>query len=449
MGKLAMFGGPRTIGPGDADRSRVGWPVVTDAERAAVVRVVDSGRFTSNSMGDGEVQLLEREWAAYVGTRHCVAVSNGTAAIALAAAALDLGPGDEVLVPALTFIGSAIGLVQRLLVPVFVDIDPATYTIDAAAAGAAVTPRTRAILAVHLHGLPCDMTALRAVADRHGLALIEDAAQAQAATFRGTRAGALGDVACFSLNVTKNLPTCGEGGLITTDRTDVAERLVLHRQFGEDLRPGADRDYISRILAGNEKLSAIQAAFTRCQLARLDEYARARDTNVRALCDRLAALPGVVVPACPPGYGHAWHILRLRFDPGAAGLSDVEPGPFRAALHRALRAEGVPAMPYQLVPLPGQRAFQTRDGFGGGYPWRLPGVAPRDYRIEDYPVSLAVLEDSLTLQRWHLNPASGPVLGLVGDAFEKLWEHLDPIAGMARGAPYAPPWQATLATAAR
>jgi perosamine synthetase len=447
MSKLAMLGGDRAVPAGVAGRDLVGWPVVTDAERDAVLRVLASGRFTSNSNGDGEVQLLEREWAAYVGVPHCAAVSNGTAAIALAVAALDLAPGDEILVPALTFIGSAIGAVQRLLVPVFVDIDPVTFTMDPAAAAAAVTPRTRAILAVHLHGLPCDMTALRELADRHGLYLIEDAAQAQGVRYRGRRTGALGDLAAFSLNVTKNLPTCGEGGLVTTARSDLHESVVLGRQFGEDLRPGQERDYISRILAGNEKLSAVQAAFTRCQLARLDEYVRARDHNVRALLDRLAALPGVRVPRCPPDREHAWHILRLRFDPAAAGLPDVAAGPLRAAVHRALRAEGVPVQPYQLVPLPGQRAFQTRDGFGGGYPWRLPGAREHGYRIEDHPVAMAVIEDSLTLQRWHLNPGSGPVLDRVAGAFEKVWRHLDVLGGMARCAPYAPPWQATLAAA--
>src|SRR5581483_593062 len=196
----------------------------------------------------------------------------------------------------------------------------------------------------------CDMTALRALADRHGLYLIEDAAQAQGARYRGRRTGALGDLATFSLNVTKNLPTCGEGGLVTTPRADLHASVVLGRQFGEDLRPGRDRDYISRVLAGNEKLSAVQAAFTRCQLSRLEEYVRARDHNARALLARLARLPGVRVPQCPPDREHAWHILRLRFDPVQAGLSDVGAGPLRAAVHRALRAEGVPLLPYQQVP---------------------------------------------------------------------------------------------------
>jgi len=415
--KLAMFGGTRTIGAGDTDRATVGWPVVTDAERAAVLRVLDSGRFTSNSMGDGEVQLLEREWAQHVGVPHCAAVSNGTAAIALALEALGLVAGDEFVVPALTFIGSAIGPVQRSLVPVFVDIDPVTFNIDPAAARAAITPRTKAIVAVHLHGLPCDLAELRALCDKHGLRLVEDAAQAHGARYQGRRVGGWGDLGAFSLNVTKNFPTCGEGGLVTTSSPELHEQVILRRQFGEDLRPDRDRDYVSRVQAGNEKLSAIQAAFARCQLERLDDYAKTRDANVRALLDRLAALPGLVVPTCPPDREHAWHILRFRFDPLAALGESVPPGAFRAAVHRALKAEGVPLLPYQLVPLPGQPAFRT---------------GARTYRVEDYPQALAVIDDSLTLQRWHLNPASGPVLSKVADAFEKVWENLEPVGGMAR-----------------
>jgi len=419
VSKLAMFGGPRTIS--GVDKSAVGWPVVTGAEREALMRVLDSGRFTSNSMGGGEVQQLEREWAAHTGVPHCAAVSNGTAAIALAVAALGLAPGDEILVPALTFIGSAMGAVARGLVPVFVDIDPVSFNLDPKAAEAAITPRTRAVLAVHLHGLPCDLAELRALCERKGLYLIEDAAQAHGAHYRGKRVGGWGEIGCFSLNVTKNLPTCGEGGLVTTSRLELHEQVILRRQFGEDLRPDRDRDYVSWVPAGNEKLSAVQAAFARCQLARLDKYSRARDRNVRGLLDRLSKLDGVTVPVCPDDREHAWHILRLRFDAGAALGQDVPPGAFRAALHRALKAEGVPLLPYQLVPLPGQEAFKTGE-FAGRY------------RVEDYPQALAIIDDSLTLQRWHLNPGSGPVLSKVADAFEKAWEgeNLERIALMAR-----------------
>jgi dTDP-4-amino-4,6-dideoxygalactose transaminase len=325
-------------------------------------------------------------------------------------------------------------------VPVFVDIDPATFTIDPQAAQAAVTPRTEAILAVHLHGLPCAMDELRALASARHLLLIEDAAQAHAATYRGRSAGALADVATFSLNVAKNLPTCGEGGLITTDDAGLHERMLRYRQFGEDMAGRTERTYASTVLAGNGKLSAVHAAFTRCQLARLPAAHAARDHNVRSMLARLAALPGLRVPACPPDRTHAWHILRFRFDPVGMGYPDVRPGALRSVLRRALRAEGVPAEQYQQVPLPAQQAFADRDGFAGGYPWLLPGADRAPYQPQDQPRTLEVIEDSLTLQRWHLNPAAGPVLQRCAGAFEKVWDHLDELVSVARAMDYRPAW---------
>jgi dTDP-4-amino-4,6-dideoxygalactose transaminase len=438
--RLAMFGGPKALPADRVPAEAVGWPVVTSAERDAVLRVLDSGRFTSNNSGAGEVQLLEQEWSRYVGAAHCAALSNGTAALEVALAAADLEPGSEILVPALSFIASAVAPVHRLVVPVFIDIDPVSFTIDPAAAAAAVTPRTRAIMAVHLHGLPCDMAELRALADRHGLLLIEDAAQSHAAEYRGRRTGTLGDVAAFSLNVVKNLPTCGEGGLLTTDDEQLHRRAGRHRQFGERLDGRAKRDYVSRELAGNAKLSAVQAAFARCQLDRLDEYHAARDRNVRTLLERLGKLPGIQVPQCPDDRTHAWHILRFRFDAEAMGIDGVAPGAVRTVLERALRAEGVPVQQYQVAPLTMQRALRTREGFGG-YPWRLPSADRVPDRPEDHPNALAVIEDSLTLQRWHLNPAAGPVLEGCAAGFEKVWEHFDKIAGMARTLDYTPVWE--------
>ncbi|MFI8291576.1 DegT/DnrJ/EryC1/StrS family aminotransferase [Streptomyces sp. NPDC085614] len=443
MTKLAMFGGAKTLRRQDMTKELTGWPVITEEEHAAVRGVLEGGLFTSNDAGRGEVSALQRDWAEYTGVRHCAAVSNGTAALELALAALDLEPGSEVLVPALTFIGTAVPVVQRLLVPVFVDVDPVTFTMDPERAAAAITPRTKAIVVVHLHGLPADMTALRSLADRHGLRLIEDAAQAQGAHYQGRRAGSIGDINATSLNVVKNLPTCGEGGLITTDDDELYERVVLRRQFGEDLRAGKDRDYISRMLAGNEKLSAVQAAFTRRQLARLDEYHLLRAKNVTGFLDRIGGLPGVVAPYCPPDRTHAWHILRLRFSAAALGHPEISDGALRAVVQRALRAEGVPVQPYQVVPLPGQRAFQRLTGLGG-YPWRIPGVERPDHRIENFPVSLAVIDDSLTLQRVHLNPAAGPVLDRCAEAFEKVWARIDDLLPLARAAEHRPPWHAAM-----
>ncbi|MYT25090.1 DegT/DnrJ/EryC1/StrS family aminotransferase [Streptomyces sp. SID7760] len=444
-GTLAMFGGAKTLRRQDMGKELTGWPVITEEEHAAVRGVLDGGLFTSNDAGRGEVSALQRDWAAYTGTRYCAAVSNGTAALELALAALDLEPGSEVLVPALTFIGTAIPVVQRLLVPVFVDVDPVTFTMDPRAAAAAVTERTRAIVVVHLHGLPADMTALRALADSRGLKLIEDAAQAQGAEYQGRRAGSIGDVNATSLNVVKNLPTCGEGGLITTDDEELYERIVLRRQFGEDLRAGKDRDYISRVLAGNEKLSAVQAAFTRRQLARLDEYHALRAKNVESFLDRIGRLPGLLAPQVPADRTHAWHILRLRFSAAGLGHPEVSDGALRAVLQRALKAEGVPVAPYQVVPLPGQRAFRELSGFGG-YPWRIEGAARPRHDISEFPVSLAVIEDSLTIQRIHLNPAAGPVLDRCAQAFEKVWDRIEDLLPLARAMEYRPPWHAAVNT---
>lgn len=440
ISKLALFGGSPVIRRRDAPPELVGWPVVTDDERAAVLRVLDSGRFTSNTSGTGEVQLLEREWAAAVGAGHCAAVANGTVAIEIALAAAGIGAGAEILVPALSFIASAVAPVHRLVVPVFVDIDPLTYNIDPAAARAAITRRTEAILAVHLHGLPCDMAELRSLASAHHLLLVEDAAQAHAATYRGRCAGSLGDVAAFSLNVAKNLPTCGEGGLVTTDDAALHQRMLRYRQFGEDMAGQTERSYISAVLAGNGKLSAVHAAFTRCQLGRLAAAHAARGHNVTSMLARLEPLPGLRVPFCPPDRTHAWHILRFRFYADEMGYEELRPGALRSVLQRVLRAEGVPVEQYQQVPLAAQRAFSDRDGFAGGYPWLLPGADRGPYRPQDQPCALAVIEDSLTLQRWHLNPAAGPVLERCADAFEKVWDHIDEIAAVARAMDYRPAW---------
>jgi dTDP-4-amino-4,6-dideoxygalactose transaminase len=432
-----MFGGQPVV---PRDERHAAWPVVTQADQEAVLRALLSGKLTANSEGEQEVSGLEREWAAFVGARYAVGVSNGTSALALPLMALGVEPGDEVIVPALSFIASALAPLHQLAIPVFADIDPSTFNIDPAQIEARITPRTRAIMPVHLHGLPADMDEIMAIARKRNLVVIEDAAQAQGARYNGRMAGALGHVAGFSLNVQKNIPTCGEGGLVTTDDPALYEKVLMMRQFGEVIRDGEARNYVSHMLGWNLKLNSVQAAFTRSQLARYAADQAARDRNVAAFLGALAALPGLITPRTPPDRTHVWHIIRLRFDPAAAGLDGITPGRFRQALRRALRAEGVPMSQYQMIPLPGQHVFQMQQGFGRGYPWTLPGVAPQRYAIEDYPNTLAVIDDSLTLQRRQLNPASGPLLQRYAEAFHKVWDNLEHIARIARAMPYEPPW---------
>ncbi|MET9500031.1 DegT/DnrJ/EryC1/StrS family aminotransferase [Streptomyces sp. NPDC006552] len=427
---LAVFGGapvvPRRL------RSTT-WPVITDADRAAVMATLDGAPLVSNVNGESPVSRLEEAWAERCGVDWCVGTSNGTTALTTALAALDIGPGDEVIVPALSFIASGLAPLHQMAVPVFADIDPVTFTLDPASVASLIGPRTAAILPVHLHGHPAAMDELTALARRHRLAVVEDAAQAHGALYQGRPVGSLGDAGAFSLQVTKNLPTCGEGGLLVTGDAELARKARLIRQFGEVIEPGKDRDYISYRLGWNSKLSSVQAAFTLSQLDRFDGYEAARDAQVTRFLDRLRPLPGLVVPTVAAGSTHAWHILRFRFDPAAAGFEDVDAASFRAALHRLLRAEGVPLSRYQLMPLSDQKVFTDRTGFGNGYPWASADGIEQPPRHVEVPVTRQVIDDSLTLQKRHLNPEAGPSLEAYADGFEKVWNHLEDVAHLARG----------------
>lgn len=421
--RLAMFGGVRAV---PRELPGTNWPVVTDEDRAAVLAALD-GPLVSDTDGETPVSQLEERWARRCGAQYCVATCNGTAALALSLSALGIGPGDEVIVPALSMIASGLTPMHNMAIPVFADIDPVTFNLDPAAVREVITPRTAAILPVHLHGQPADMDGIGALAGRHGLAVVEDGAQAQGATHHGRVIGSIGDVTAFSLQFTKNLPTCGEGGLLTTNNPEVAMKARMSRQFGEVIEAGRPRDYISHRLGWNAKLSSVQAAFTLSQLDRFDSYAKQRHANVTAFLDRLRALPGILVPAAVPGTEHAWYMLRFRLDPDAAGLDGVRPARFRAAVHRLLRAEGVPVSRYQVKTLPDQQVFTERVGFGAGYPWTAAAPGP----AADCPVARAVIDDSLTLQKRHLNPQAGPALERYAGGFEKVWRHLDSAARLA------------------
>ncbi|MFG2947055.1 DegT/DnrJ/EryC1/StrS family aminotransferase [Streptomyces adustus] len=430
MSKLAAFGGTAAV---PRDRRRVQWPLVEEEDRKAVLDALDGARLVSDTDGVNPVSDLEENWARRFGFAHCVAVSNGTAALALALSALDVGPGDEVIVPALSFIATGLAPVHQMAVPVFADIDPVTFNIDPDDVERRITPRTKAIIPVHLHGAPADMDRITAIARKYGLAVVEDAAQAPGATHRGRPVGGIGDAGAFSLQVSKNIPTCGEGGLLVTRDAELAEAMRCGRQFGEVIEAGRERDYVSYGLGWNYKMNALQAAFTNAQLDRYDGYERARQHNVTGFLARLAQLPGLQVPTALPDTTHAWHILRFRFDPAAFGLDGVRPEALRSALRRLLRAEGVPMSQYQLMPLPDQKVFVDRVGFGSGYPWSVTG-ARGTVAGAGYPVTRAVIADSLTIQKRHLHPGAGELLGMYADAFEKVWANKDMVATLARAA---------------
>lgn len=274
-------------------------PRIGEAEKAAVMRVLDSGMVLQGP----EVAAFE-EFAGLVGGRSCVALNSGTAALHLALLALDIGGGDEVILPSFTFAASANAVRLVGTQPVFVDIEPASFCLDPEAVAEAVSPRTAAIMAVHLYGHPAAIDRLNAVATRYGLAVIEDAAQAHAADLDGVPVGALGDVAAFSFYPSKNLTTA-EGGMVTTADDAVVRRLRLLRN------QGMERAYHNELIGLNGRMTDLAAAMGRVQLEHLPAWTKARRANAAALDERLQ---GVRPPPVDARAGHAYHQYTVRSD---------------------------------------------------------------------------------------------------------------------------------------
>ncbi len=268
---------------------------------AAAARVLAGSQFILGP----EVRALEAELAALSGARHGIGVNSGTDALLLALKAVGVGPGDEVITSAFSFVASATTVVLIGAVPVFVDIDPDTYNLDPARLEAAITPRTRALVPVHLYGQPAAMDAIEAIARRRGLAVVADAAQAVGAAYAGRPVAAWGDASCLSFYPTKNLGACGDGGMVLTTRDDVAERVRLLRDHG------APRKYMHVELGYASRLDELQAALLRVKLRRLPEWNEARRRLARRYTDGLRGLDLVLPEERPPAH-HVYHQFVVR-----------------------------------------------------------------------------------------------------------------------------------------
>ncbi|GAA4347424.1 DegT/DnrJ/EryC1/StrS family aminotransferase [Angustibacter luteus] len=274
-------------------------PIIGDEERAAVDRVLRSGMVAQGP----EVAAFEQEFAEHVVEgRTCVAVNSGTSGQHLGLLAAGVGPGDEVIVPSFTFAATANSVALTGATPVFVDIELDQFCLDPAAVEAAVTERTKGIMPVHLYGHPADMDGLQAVADRHGLGLYEDAAQAHAASYHGRRVGTFGDFAMFSLYPTKNM-TSGEGGMVSCADADLERRVRLLRN------QGMEKQYENELVGLNNRMTDIHAAIGRVQLTKLDGWTAQRQQNA-AFFD--ANLEGVVVPPVAADCVHVYHQYTIR-----------------------------------------------------------------------------------------------------------------------------------------
>jgi len=424
--KLAIDGGAAVLNRSDYKN----WPIITEDDRRFINEVLDSGIMAGGTAP--QVQALENEWAAYTGAKFCLTTCSGTAALHMALAAAGVGPGDEVITSAFTFLASASCALHQNAIPIFVDIDPRTYCMDPGKLEAAITERTKAVIPVHIQGLPADMDAIMAIAKKRNLFVIEDACQAHGAVYKGRKVGTIGSVGTFSLNNFKNL--CGgEGGLFITDDEYILNRAALIRCFGDEIDEVSHRrKYNASILGYMYRNQELPAALARGQLKHLDEYNNVRIANADYLSRELGKIPGVIPPYCPPDCKHVYFMYNVRFDPKAAGV-DCEPLRFRTAVEKALYKEGVLVGQWQTMPVPAQDLFQSKLGYGGsGYPWTVNEARgiKYDYNPDRFPVARALC-DSYTIVHGIHAPNGRALMDKIIAAFEKVFGNLDAVLARA------------------
>lgn len=420
-GRLAIQNGKKVVPDGLAKP----WPIITTEDMEAVMNVMKRGILWGPDAP--EKTALEEEWAKYCGVKYCITTNSGTSAMHACVAGVGVETGDEVIVPAFTFWATAQAVLCQNAIPIFVDIDPVTYNIDPNKIAERITEKTKAIIAVHAHGLPCDMDEINAIAKKYGLRVLEDAAHAHGATYRGKKAGNLADMAMFSLNGTKNLPG-GEGGFVTTNDPDFFEKARLTCMFGEKRVPkGNIRPYDAYTMGNNYRPVEMTCAFVRSQLKRLDAYNAIRIENCKYLSRELEKIKGIIPPHVPPDRTHVYHIYRIKLDPGAAGYGGIDPEDFRWAVQNALFAEGVPVMEWHSFPVPGQKIFQRLDAYGKGCPWNCSharkGIM---YDPDEYTETKKMFASSFVL--YTIYASNGlELMKYYVEAFEKVFDNLDKI----------------------
>jgi len=333
---------------------------------AAIARVLDSCQFVLGP----EVGGFEQDFAAYCGSAECIALNSGTSALHLALLAAGVGPGDEVITVPFTFVASVAAVVYTGARPVLVDIDPRSFTMDPTAIEAAITPRTKAILPVHLYGQAADMDPIMEIARRHGLVVIEDAAQAHGARYKGRPVGSIGDMACFSFYPGKNLGAYGEGGAVTTSNPEYANTIRMLRDWGQD------RKYHHLLRGYNYRMEGFQGAILRVKLRHLDKWTEARRAVVKHY-NQLLSDCDVETPMEMPWGRHVYHVYTLRSED-------------RDGLQAALQAEGIQTGIHYPVPVHLQTAYSDL-GYG-------PGAMPESEKAASEVISLPLYPEMTEAQ---------------------------------------------------
>jgi len=310
----------------------------------AIARVVSSGWF----IGGAEVDQFETEYASYCGVAHSIGLANGLDALHLALRAMDVGPGDEVIVPSNTYIATWLAVSQCGATPVAVEPDERTYNINPTLIEAAITPRTKVILPVHLYGQPADMDPILAIAHKHGLRVLEDGAQAHGARYKGQRLGSHGDAVAWSFYPGKNLGAMGDGGAVTTNDAQLADRIRVLRNYGSRVK------YVNEVQGYNSRLDPLQAAILRVKLAKLDEW-NARRSAIATRYQQGLAGCGLTLPHVPEWADPVWHLYVVQH-------------PERDALQRALTDAGVGTLIHYPIPPHLQQAYAEAAWARGDFP---------------------------------------------------------------------------------
>ncbi|MGD0094121.1 MAG: DegT/DnrJ/EryC1/StrS family aminotransferase [Planctomycetota bacterium] len=413
--KLAIKGGPRTIPEGTIKK----WPPIDDTDRKMVLASLEGGQHACGP----NCGALEKEFSAWNGNKLAITTNSGTAALHMSIVACGCGTGDEILVPAYSWSSSATCILHHSCIPVFVDIDWNTINIDVERIEAAITPNTKAIIVVHLHGLPVAMDRVLEIARRRNLKVIEDCCQAHGAVYKRKKVGTWGDCAAFSFNQNKCLCS-GEGGMFVTDDPAMHAAALQLWSFGETRKPSEQRDYHAYALGWMYRNNDLTAAFGRAQLAKLDRYLARQRENAAALTAGLRGIPGLILPLEPADCVHNWYNYTVRFDMQALGHTS-DASDFRFKIMKALQAEGVDTSVWQSWILPAMTVFQAKNGFGKGHPWSAPNARPVDYALHQYP-NAQKHSDTHTGMTTPLRAPNGPdVAALVAKAFRKVIENVE------------------------
>ncbi len=416
---LAITGGAKAIPDGICKK----WPYVTPEDKKAVMRVLDYG---VSSADTPEVEGLQKEWADYIGVKHCLATNSGTAALHMSVAAAGIGPGDEVICPAYTFVATGTAVLHHNAIPVFVDVEPDTWNIDVAKIEAAITPYTKGIIPVHLNGYAADMDEINAIARRHNLVVIEDACQSHGAVYHGKKTGALGDLAGFSLNSWKNLGA-GDGGLFVTNDDEYVDRALMVREFGERIYKGKRREYRSYAMGWMYRTTDFVAAFARSQLKRLDEMNEVRIRNANMIRDALSQYKFVSFPKYKDDRTCVYWFFPLMLSAKEAGY-DLPEATFRDWVSQALSAEGLRIGAWQTCTLPAQSIFKDKVGYGKGSPWSDGNYKGNvQYIPEDYPQAQKVCDQTTWLANMYFWPQTPDDIQYAIGAFEKVFTQLDTV----------------------